>query len=102
VAAPRAGRTRALHDALPIYLAPMEVRASFPRVDRSAEAVEFVAGFISGFLRQRRGHGPRWLTPEPSMRSQFAGRDHGSHSGEALDRKSTRLNSSHVKNSYAV
>src|SRR5690606_39625877 len=98
-AAPSAGPL-SLHDALPIYMPPTASGVSV------AEALNLLEHFdlrsmgwgsvdslhliseamkITSSDRRLIGGAPQWTTPA-----------HG------LDRKSTRLNSSHAKNSYAV
>src|SRR5690606_42013211 len=72
--------TLSLHDALPI-LGPASGEAE-------------VAGEVVEMPAHRRGRRRRVLGLD--------GRDHGVEVAEEQDRKSTRLNSSHVKISYAV
>src|SRR5690606_40200440 len=90
-----------LRDALPISPAGADPSLHAPDPDRSDQAS----------LRGLSGQGPRvagaerlgrLVAPAPGVRSASAG--HGSFlpHQKVLDRKSTRLNSSHVKISYAV
>src|SRR5690606_39387984 len=82
--------TLSLHDALPILLVVAFGQHRVEGSDRAA-AVQAVAGALHQ-LRQAREHRRRIALG----RGRFAqGQRH-------LDRKSTRLNSSHVKISYAV
>src|SRR5690606_42022822 len=84
--APSALCTLSLHDALPIFvdggLARIGVRESVPDVARVLGRQ--VAAIV-------------WRTYEQSRIEEMA-----EHAGVPVDRKSTRLNSSHVKISYAV
>src|SRR5690606_39680760 len=75
--------TLSLHDALPIY------SLSRDRLDGTADGGEPASGRLC----------PDRLEPHPGQGRALAGScpDRGQR-----DRKSTRLNSSHVKNSYAV
>src|SRR5690606_42007105 len=82
--------TLSLHDALPIS----GVRgADLPATVRPVQAQAFCAARRGGHAPQEavapRGGGPRQEAPGPPA-------------GGGQDRKSTRLNSSHVKSSYAV
>src|SRR5690606_41246109 len=82
--------TLSLHDALPIYVVlgvREEDRARRDDLDRAGRARERVA--VSD-----EEDGPGGVAEEPA-RDQVGDRD-------VVDRKSTRLNSSHVKISYAV
>src|SRR5690554_7232339 len=81
--------TLSLHDALPIYQRERE-RRRHPEQPRQADARVVVVG-AGGRLP---GHG----RPKPAEPS--TARPEGPVTSE--DRKSTRLNSSHVRSSYAV
>src|SRR5690606_41583255 len=87
-----AGSTLSLHDALPIY--PLAREHGTPD-GRSADLAP--AQGAGGHAGDRRAH-PR------SAHRGGRGEPHLAAPGPAAgaDRKSTRLNSSHVKNSYAV
>src|SRR5690606_41769036 len=89
--------TRSLHDALPISAA----RRVLPSARSHRSEVQDDGPHPP--------HTPR--SPRPTSTTRRARRDRGRHGGSApvgqrllqqLDRKSTRLNSSHVKISYAV
>src|SRR5690606_41914759 len=83
-------RPLSLHDALPIYgCAGREggVRTFHRRNDRLPRRA------------RHSGHGPCWPPPAGSERRREVPRQRPDAGG---DRKSTRLNSSHVKISYAV
>src|SRR5690606_39721791 len=88
--------TLSLHDALPIY-----------HHERQAHLLGELAAQEGGMLRDRHGLDlPRPLAEQPlRAEQQHQDEDHQAE-GVAIvvgeDRKSTRLNSSHVKISYAV
>src|SRR5690606_41844227 len=84
--------TLSLHDALPICYGPAARATCAARSRRSAEGRRGPAGHAAGLSVPRAGAIPPWRR---SPRDFFRWR-------AALDRKSTRLNSSHVKISYAV
>src|SRR5205807_4133144 len=87
--------TLSLHDALPIYGSAWRV----PRV---------CAGLRKTFLRHTQkvagGIAQAWTRPRAGDRRSGSGAGQGKASGigRDLDRKSTRLNSSHLVISYAV
>src|SRR5690242_21532091 len=84
--------TLSLHDALPI---------SFPDVWRGAQRTESAP--VRKPDRKYRGQGGAgWIGP--ALLAPFVSRRRHppSHPGKAADRKSTRLNSSHMSISYAV
>src|SRR5690606_41293262 len=78
--------TLSLHDALPIYLDPPRVRAAIERSFRAWMEIDCGGGLPAFNVRLN----------DATTRCQYAGFDFNG------DRKSTRLNSSHVKISYAV
>src|SRR5690606_41154124 len=82
-----------LHDALPIWAARDHDRDRRAAVDL---LVRRGLGPDHAPLLDVLGVLPRGLVPEPGLGQRGLG------VGERLDRKSTRLNSSHVKISYAV
>src|SRR5207302_10788987 len=97
--APPAISTLSLHDALPIWLAKLaldstvqreigeEIRSSAFAVSETLNQVANVAGSLAGVLVSILDNGEAGL----AIAAAFL-----------TDRKSTRLNSSHVKISYAV
>src|SRR5690606_39334922 len=92
----RGGCTLPLHDALPIYaFATWGCRSRRQPYAWGATAAPLPAR-SSATAAPRRHIKPRWpinrLVRAKALRPTLS----------ALDRKSTRLNSSHVKNSYAV
>src|SRR5690606_41368330 len=88
--------TRSLHDALPIF-APVDCR--WPREQESQQSSARRLG-----ERQRRCHLRHQEPPDRWTRcwSPFPHHLGSANRGLRRDRKSTRLNSSHVKISYAV
>src|SRR5690606_39606152 len=81
--------TLSLHDALPILGADHDRR----RPDRPS---------APGRNPPRRGRPPPRLLGSPARPAPAHGRRTRTEAAERPDRKSTRLNSSHVKSSYAV
>src|SRR5690606_40948976 len=91
---------RSLHDALPIYLGDVDPAMYFHSFDANAEFAVWTQaradprfeslGYSVIMRRDHNGGEARALT----RRSRLF--------GPSIDRKSTRLNSSHVKISYAV
>src|SRR5690606_41515115 len=93
---------RSLHDALPIYLI---ILGRVEEVVTTATGVRYVPQFIenqlkfSPYVKEAAviGAGKPYLTAIICIDYDAVG-----HWAEGRDRKSTRLNSSHVKISYAV
>src|SRR5690606_39622456 len=83
-----------LHDALPILLGLMDELAAV----RAASVALFAGLPQEAWVRDAVVGGTR--TSVRALACIIAG--HELHHRDGLDRKSTRLNSSHVKNSYAV
>src|SRR5690606_41453943 len=92
--APTCVDTLSLHDALPIYLSAgaMGFAEATPRTSIYGETPESVAAIIAGECSDA-------LIGQPV---ESLADLHRADEKLALDRKSTRLNSSHVKTSYAV
>src|SRR5690606_41403173 len=98
-ACPHAMPTRSLHDALPIFRArhPDRLTASKGSELTLASDDAFIAAFLAEF-----GTRITALKVEvPSLETVFLSLT-GRELRDQADRKSTRLNSSHVKSSYAV
>src|SRR5690606_39704721 len=87
--------TRPLHDALPISIGKSHGRGTMMVRELVKQARELIRRNRSGVLA------PEVLTPE-GFGSLNARRLIVARVAMAQDRKSTRLNSSHVKSSYAV
>src|SRR5690606_41311047 len=87
-----------LHDALPIFDAVVDV-AEIPAGFRSALIVEAEGDIAVAAQVERVGEGQAAVEGSVVVRRVP---DLRCVAGYAGDRKSTRLNSSHVKNSYAV
>src|SRR5690606_40026078 len=92
--------TLSLHDALPIFpgtvgAAPMQNIGAYGveirEVISSVEAVEIKTGELRTFTPEQCAFGYRESVFKQHLKDQYF-----------IDRKSTRLNSSHVKISYAV
>src|SRR5699024_12188981 len=91
-----------LHDALPLYPEiSVEIAASLVLPADAKEPVPVLIMFGSGNLPGEDPSWPAWAGPEPKdppSPNQLIAAGWG----YVLDRKSTRLNSSHVSISYAV
>src|SRR5690606_40986746 len=92
--------TLSLHDALPISAGTGNFHFLLRRHRRA------VAAAVSGALVGLADRGGMWLRAQPGtvilrIARRQSGPGHGAF-GDGPDRKSTRLNSSHVKISYAV
>src|SRR5690606_40977899 len=86
--------TLSLHDALPIYRVS---RARGTACRQRRRQIQRPFGSAAAFRRAERRHVPDAAARRGRLRGRFARQ-----LGRTLDRKSTRLNSSHVKISYAV
>src|SRR5690606_41704193 len=92
--------TLSLHDALPILYNLVTKRA----VCEERATMEWIDGNIGSKLTMKypavflKGEGARGMT----LSIALAGKGQHQDAGAKIDRKSTRLNSSHVKISYAV
>src|SRR5690606_42028087 len=100
-AAPPALYTLSLHDALPILPARTVIRAegTTTEVLRDGQVIETNQGDPLAFIEQYQGRFK--VAVRPGM-PRFCGGLAGYFGYDTVDRKSTRLNSSHVKISYAV
>src|SRR5690606_42000661 len=88
-----------LHDALPIYFRRLAGNPSYYGLnDSSPDAVAgFLRDLITRVVRELQDAKCVAIDDQSSTAISFAATEVGD-----IDRKSTRLNSSHVKNSYAV
>src|SRR5690606_40373528 len=87
---PTARHALSLHDALPISTPPPRLPAGSGRAPPARRCGQ-------GSVRRREAPGGSGRALRPSLRGAVSPRRRG-----GRDRKSTRLNSSHVKSSYAV
>src|SRR5699024_12548369 len=99
-ALPSARHTPSLHDALPIYRL-QSPRHSRPSQRRGLKNVQPRTGAF--FMQGGAPVGERWIKEAEDLRARgSSGTMLRNHNNNKVDRKSTRLNSSHVSISYAV
>src|SRR5690606_41720663 len=88
--APTDTYTLSLHDALPILRVTRKISTDLPQINDAVAEAQVRLGSSGRIVLRASG-------TEPVIRVMVEGRDE-----HLVDRKSTRLNSSHVKISYAV